>query len=186
MTATEKLALGARPAERDIVMCKSILVIAPNDLMRASLRAILSGDGHQVQTSGDLSDAPRLLSGASFEVVFANSNCPDGLANLLHLKLQFPKLRLVLMTSCPAEKAPENTIVLSKPFSLSDIRAAAAGTGNKPRRACIGGKQLTILSSFLSMATGAAGNLMAASRQNNCNDWPLQSRPCLEATGPPP
>jgi CheY-like chemotaxis protein len=167
-------------------MCKRILILAPNELMRASLRAILSGDGHQVQTSGDLSDAPRLLSGGPFDVVFANSNCSDGLAQLLQLKLQYPKLRFVLMTSCSVENASENTIALSKPFSLSDIRAAAAGTSNKPRVVCFGGKQSTVLSSFVSIARGAANNLMAASRKNSCKEWPLQNRACLEVTGPPP
>jgi CheY-like chemotaxis protein len=167
-------------------MCKRILIIAPNDLMRDSLRAVLSGDGHQVQTSGDLSDAPRLLSGAPFDVVFANSNRSDGLVQLLQLKLQYPKLRLVLMTSWPVERASENIIVLIKPYSLSDIRAAAAGTSNKPRRVCFGGKQSTLLSSFVRMTRRAANNLMAASRKNSCKEWPLQNRACLEATGPPP
>jgi DNA-binding NtrC family response regulator len=137
-------------------MCKKILIIVPDDLMRATLRVILSGDGHQVQTSGDLGDASRRLGNWSFDVVFAHAYGSDAAAELIKVKLQHPKLRLVLFASSSSySQVSAGAVVLQRPFSLSDIRAAVIGTTNESVPGRIGESQSDLFSSFLRMTAKA-------------------------------
>jgi DNA-binding response OmpR family regulator len=112
-------------------MMKKILVLHPDELMRESLRVILSGDGHQVQAAECIEEVASESS--QFDLILAGS-WPEQLVN----NRRQPKPRVIMLSSAGAEEEiSQNEVVLARPFSLADLRAAVAGTSRLSRPAFI-------------------------------------------------
>jgi hypothetical protein len=103
-------------------MCKQILILHSDETMGAVLRAILSGDGHEVQTDASLSAAG--IEKRGFDLILA-----DHCHKQLPLARRAPKPRVILLTRGSAnERLPEHHAALATGFSLAELRAAVAGT----------------------------------------------------------
>jgi two-component system cell cycle response regulator CpdR len=111
-----------------------ILLVDDEDTVRVSLKRGLELDGHAVDVAIDGADGLDRLSRAQagFDVLLTDIRMPimDGIALALAAKRDFPQLVILLMTGFADQRKRARGLeaivadVLTKPFSLADLRAA--------------------------------------------------------------
>jgi DNA-binding response OmpR family regulator len=114
-----------------------ILLVDDEEAVRSFLKRGLEIDGHVVTTAIDGSDGLDQLTeaGGAFELMLTDIRMPimDGIALALAAKRDFPDLSILLMTGFADQRERAKGLevivedVLTKPFSLADLRAAVRG-----------------------------------------------------------
>ena len=114
-----------------------ILLVDDEEPIRAFLKRGLEVDGHEVAVAVDGADGLDRLSqasGGAFDLLLTDIRMPmmDGIALALAAKRDQPGITVLLMTGFADQRERasglENVVadVLTKPFSLSDLRAKVA------------------------------------------------------------
>jgi len=103
-----------------------------DDAVREFVRRALSLDGHAVTAVSDGQQALNELQDEQYDLVLADIVMPrvDGIALALKAAKDYPWMLVMLMTGYAAERQRAHNLdeliqeVISKPFSLDDIRQA--------------------------------------------------------------
>lgn len=113
-----------------------ILLVDDEEPIRGFLKRALEMDGHQVTTAEDGGEGLERLtdSGGAFDLLLTDIRMPimDGIALALAAKRDFPDLTILLMTGFADQRERARNLeaivddVLTKPFSLADMKAAVA------------------------------------------------------------
>jgi two-component system, cell cycle response regulator CpdR len=113
-----------------------ILIAEDEEAIRSLVARALSQDGHEVMTANDGAEALDLLARqhGAFELLLADIRMPvmDGIALALATARDHPAITILLMTAYADQRERAsglNTLihdVITKPFTLADIRAAVA------------------------------------------------------------
>ncbi len=112
-----------------------ILIAEDEDSVRGFVSRALQLDGHEVVAVPDGADAYDMLAtGEQFDLLLSDIRMPimDGIALALMVARDFPNLTILLMTGFAdqRERASDLTAlihdVVTKPFSLADIRTAVS------------------------------------------------------------
>ncbi len=113
-----------------------VLVADDEDSMRALVARAIAMDGHDITTAADGAEALELLGSAqtAFDLLLTDIQMPvmDGIALALTAARDFPDLTILLMTGFADQRERASGLnaiahdVISKPFSVTDIRAAVA------------------------------------------------------------
>ena len=111
-----------------------ILLVDDEEPVRGFLKRGLEMDGHSVSLAIDGGDGLDRLTeeGAGFDLLLTDIRMPimDGIALALAAKRDFPELTILLMTGFADQRERARGLesivadVLTKPFSLGDLRAA--------------------------------------------------------------
>src|SRR5579863_7962803 len=114
-----------------------ILVAEDEEALCALCARALTSDGHEVATACDGSDALELLvrEAGRFDLLLTDIRMPimDGIALALAAARDFPELTILLMTGYAEQRERAHGLdaiihdVITKPFSVGEIRAAVAG-----------------------------------------------------------
>ena len=104
--------------------------------MRLLVARALAMDGHIVTTASDGAEALKILGGTDgpFDLMLTDIQMPvmDGIALALSAARDFPEVTILLMTGYAEQRERASGLnaiahdVISKPFSVADIRTAAA------------------------------------------------------------
>jgi CheY-like chemotaxis protein len=113
-----------------------VLIADDEEAMRALVARALAMDGHQVVTAEDGAAALVILSRekGAFDLLLTDIKMPvmDGIALALAAARDFPDLAILLMTGFADQRERAHNLsaiihdVVTKPFSVADIRAAVA------------------------------------------------------------
>ncbi len=113
-----------------------VLIADDEEAMRALVARALAMDGHQVVTAEDGAAALEILSRekGAFDLLLTDIKMPvmDGIALALAAARDFPDLAILLMTGFADQRERAHNLsaiihdVVTKPFSVADIRAAVA------------------------------------------------------------
>ena len=113
-----------------------ILVVDDEEPLRVLVARGLSLDGHSCLTASDGAEALDILEAEQgrFDLLLTDIRMPlmDGIALALAAKQHFPDLTIMLMTGYAEQRERADDLaskivdVVSKPFSLPDIRRAVA------------------------------------------------------------
>jgi two-component system, cell cycle response regulator CpdR len=113
-----------------------VLVVDDEDSMRQLVARAIAMDGHDTATAADGAEALELLGStqAAFELLLTDIQMPvmDGIALALTAARDFPDLTILLMTGFADQRERASGLnaiaydVISKPFSVADIRTAVA------------------------------------------------------------
>ena len=114
------------------VILATILLAEDDDAVREFVRRALSLDGHAVTAVSDGQQALNELQDEQYDLVLADIVMPrvDGIALALKAAKDYPWMLVMLMTGYAAERQRAHNLdeliqeVISKPFSLDDIRQA--------------------------------------------------------------
>lgn len=112
-----------------------ILIAEDDDAVRGFVQRALQMDGHEVVAEPDGADALERLEreGGGYDLLISDIRMPvmDGIALALTVGSSFPDLPILLMTGFADQRERAHDLdaiiedVLTKPFSLQDIRDAA-------------------------------------------------------------
>lgn len=104
--------------------------------MRLLVARALAMDGHNVTTASDGAEALEILGGTDspFDLMLTDIQMPvmDGIALALSAARDFPEVTILLMTGYAEQRERASGLnaiahdVISKPFSVADIRTAVA------------------------------------------------------------
>jgi len=121
-----------------------ILVAEDEEPLRGLVARALAEDGHEVVTTADGAEALDALQRESgqFDLLLADIKMPvmDGLALALATARDFPALPILLMTGFADQRERASgletliTDVISKPFSVAEIKFAVAAALAKGKR----------------------------------------------------
>jgi CheY-like chemotaxis protein len=113
-----------------------VLIADDEESMRMLLARALAMDGHDTVTAEDGAEALDILTRdqGAFDLLLTDIQMPvmDGIALALSAKRDFPDLTILLMTGYAAQRERASNLnaiahdVISKPFSVADIRTAVA------------------------------------------------------------
>ena len=113
-----------------------VLIVDDEESMRLLVARAVAMDGHEITTAADGAEALDILSGQdlSFDLLLTDIQMPvmDGIALALTAARDFPQLTILLMTGYADQRERASGLnaiahdVISKPFSIADIRAAVA------------------------------------------------------------
>src|SRR3990167_3958480 len=111
-------------------LTRSILIVEDDQLVRESLRDVLSVEGYTVETAADGKEGIRKLEDESFDLSLVDMRLPQvsGIDVLKTVKEKYPKLDIIMMTSFGTiETAIEEmrlgaTDYLTKPINDDEIR----------------------------------------------------------------
>ena len=113
-----------------------ILIADDEDSMRMLVARAIAMDGHETVTAEDGAEALDILTrdNGAFDLLLTDIQMPvmDGIALALSAKRDFPDLIILLMTGYAAQRERASNLnaiahdVISKPFSVADIRTAVA------------------------------------------------------------
>lgn len=111
-----------------------ILVADDEEAMRSLVARAIAMDGHDVVTAEDGAQALEILTSEDgrFDLLLTDIKMPimDGIALALSVARDFPDLTILLMTGFADQRARASGLnaivhdVVTKPFSVADIRAA--------------------------------------------------------------
>lgn len=120
------LRLPKRKARRQM-----ILLVEDDDLIRADIRSQLIALGHIVIEAASLSEAYQMTDLSGLTLILSDIQLGDGLGS----DLANAGLPLILMTSLPSGNLlrQQDSIVLTKPFTLSQLATALAEETKEPR-----------------------------------------------------
>lgn len=121
-----------------------ILVAEDDEAVRAFVRRSLELDGHTVTVASDGADALALLeeTNGAFDLLLTDIKMPimDGIALALSAAPLWPDLIILLMTGFADQRERAHGLdalvhdVISKPFSLADLRAKVREALEAPRK----------------------------------------------------
>jgi two-component system, cell cycle response regulator CpdR len=113
-----------------------ILIVDDEDAMRMLLARAVAMDGHETLTAADGAEALEILSSeqGAFDLLLTDIQMPvmDGIALALTAARDFPDLTILLMTGFADQRERASGLnaiahdVITKPFSVADIRTAVA------------------------------------------------------------
>jgi two-component system cell cycle response regulator CpdR len=113
-----------------------VLIVDDEESMRQLVARAIAMDGHDIMTAADGAEALDILSGpdSSFDLLLTDIQMPvmDGIALALTAARDFPQLTILLMTGYAEQRERASGLsaiahdVISKPFSIADIRTAVA------------------------------------------------------------
>lgn len=126
MGACVTLRLPKREARRQM-----ILLVEDDDLIRADIRGQLVALGHIIIEAASLSEACKMTDLPGLTLILSDIQLGDGLGS----DLAHAGLPLILMTSLPLgdRLRQQDSIVLTKPFTLPQLATALAETTKEPR-----------------------------------------------------
>ncbi len=111
-----------------------ILLTEDDEAVRSFVKRALELDGHSVDASEDGGEAVEKLGRekGAYDLLLSDIKMPvmDGIALALHAARDYPKLPILLMTGFADQRERANGLealvhdVITKPFSLADIRKA--------------------------------------------------------------
>jgi CheY-like chemotaxis protein len=111
-----------------------VLIADDEDSMRALVARAVAMDGHQTVTAEDGAEALDILAReeGAFDLLLTDIKMPvmDGIALALSVARDFPDLTVLLMTGFADQRERASNLsaivhdVITKPFSVNDIRAA--------------------------------------------------------------
>ena len=114
-----------------------VLIADDEDSMRSLVARAVAMDGHETVTAADGAEALDILTGdaRAFDLLLTDIKMPimDGIALALAAARDFPNLVILLMTGFADQRERASGLnaivhdVVTKPFSVADIRAAVAG-----------------------------------------------------------
>ena len=114
-----------------------ILIADDEASMRALVARAIAMDGHETVTAEDGAEALEILTRerGAFDLLLTDIQMPvmDGIALALTAARDFPDLTILLMTGFAAQRERASGLnaivhdVVTKPFSVADIRAAVTG-----------------------------------------------------------
>ena len=113
-----------------------VLIVDDEESMRLLVARAIAMDGHEIATAADGAEALDILTGpnGSFDLLLTDIQMPimDGIALALTAARDFPQLTILLMTGFADQRERASGLnaiahdVISKPFSVADIRTAVA------------------------------------------------------------
>jgi two-component system cell cycle response regulator CpdR len=113
-----------------------VLIADDEASMRALVARAIAMDGHDTVTAQDGAEALEILTrdGGAFDLLLTDIQMPimDGIALALSVARDFPKLKILLMTGFADQRERASNLnaivhdVITKPFSVADIRTAVA------------------------------------------------------------
>jgi two-component system cell cycle response regulator CpdR len=113
-----------------------ILIADDEDSMRALVARAIAMDGHDIVTAQDGAEALEILTHeqGAFDLLLTDIQMPvmDGIALALSAARDFPELTILLMTGFADQRERASNLsaiahdVITKPFSVADIRTAVA------------------------------------------------------------
>jgi two-component system cell cycle response regulator CpdR len=114
-----------------------VLIADDEDSMRSLVARAVAMDGHETVTAADGGEALDILAGdaRAFDLLLTDIKMPimDGIALALAAARDFPDLIILLMTGFADQRERASGLnaivhdVVTKPFSVADIRTAVAG-----------------------------------------------------------
>jgi two-component system, cell cycle response regulator CpdR len=113
-----------------------VLIVDDEASMRALVARAIAMDGHETVTAEDGAEALEILTreGGAFDLLLTDIQMPimDGIALALSAARDFPRLTILLMTGFADQRERASNLnaiahdVITKPFSVADIRTAVA------------------------------------------------------------
>jgi len=113
-----------------------VLIVDDEDSMRMLVGRAIAMDGHDIVTAEDGAEALDILAGeqGAFDLLLTDIQMPvmDGIALALTAARDFPDLTILLMTGFADQRERASGLnaiahdVITKPFSVADIRTAVA------------------------------------------------------------
>ncbi|MBH5399069.1 response regulator [Bradyrhizobium sp. CNPSo 4010] len=113
-----------------------ILIADDEDSMRTLVARAIAMDGHETVTAQDGAEALEILTreDGAFDLLLTDIQMPvmDGIALTLSAARDFPDLTILLMTGFADQRERASNLnalvhdVVTKPFSVADIRTAVA------------------------------------------------------------
>jgi two-component system, cell cycle response regulator CpdR len=113
-----------------------VLIADDEDSMRMLVARAIAMDGHDTVTAQDGAEALEILTreDGAFDLLLTDIQMPvmDGIALALSAARDFPKLTILLMTGFADQRERASNLsaiahdVITKPFSVADIRTAVA------------------------------------------------------------
>ena len=113
-----------------------VLIADDEASMRTLVARAIAMDGHDITTAADGAEALEILgnAGSPFDLLLTDIQMPvmDGIALALAAVRDFPDLTILLMTGFADQRERASGLnaiahdVISKPFSVADIRTAVA------------------------------------------------------------
>ena len=114
-----------------------ILLAEDEEALRAFVARALAQDGHEVVATADGGEALEVLTHEKgrFDLLLTDIRMPvmDGIALALAAARDYPELMILLMTGFADQRERASNLnaiahdVITKPFSVADIRVAVAG-----------------------------------------------------------
>jgi two-component system cell cycle response regulator CpdR len=124
------------PLAKDHASMPRVLIADDEDSMRTLVARAIAIDGHDIFTAEDGAEALEILSSehGKFDLLLTDIQMPvmDGIALALTAARDFPDLTILLMTGFADQRERASGLnaivhdVITKPFSVADIRAAVA------------------------------------------------------------
>ena len=113
-----------------------VLIVDDEDSMRMLVARAIAMDGHSVVTAQDGAEALEILTreNGRFDLLLTDIQMPvmDGIALALAAARDFPDVTILLMTGFADQRERASNLdaivhdVITKPFSVADIRTAVA------------------------------------------------------------
>ena len=113
-----------------------LLIVDDEESMRTLVARAIAMDGHEIVTAADGAEALEILSNGqnAFDLLLTDIQMPvmDGIALALTAARDLPDLTILLMTGFADQRERASGLnaiahdVISKPFSVADIRSAVA------------------------------------------------------------
>jgi CheY-like chemotaxis protein len=113
-----------------------VLIADDEESMRSLVARAIAMDGHDIVTAQDGAEALDILSreDGAFDLLLTDIQMPimDGIALALSAARDFPALTILLMTGFAHQRERASNLtaiahdVITKPFSVADIRTAVA------------------------------------------------------------
>jgi two-component system, cell cycle response regulator CpdR len=113
-----------------------VLIADDEDSMRLLVARAIAMDGHEIVTAQDGAEALEILTreDGAFDLLLTDIQMPvmDGIALALSAARDFPNLIVLLMTGFADQRERASNLnaivhdVITKPFSVADIRTAVA------------------------------------------------------------
>jgi two-component system, cell cycle response regulator CpdR len=113
-----------------------VLIADDEESMRTLVARAIAMDGHQTVTARDGAEALEILirEDGAFDLLLTDIQMPvmDGIALALSVARDFPDLTILLMTGYADQRERASNLdalvhdVVTKPFSVADIRTAVA------------------------------------------------------------
>ena len=113
-----------------------VLIVDDEESMRLLVARAIAMDGHDITTASDGAEALEILgrTDSPFDLMLTDIQMPvmDGIALALSAARDFPDVTILLMTGYAEQRERASGLsaiahdVISKPFSVGDIRTAVA------------------------------------------------------------